>query len=118
MGPVAGVVEIHLAGRFQDLLPGALQGGVLHEPPGPKLEVALGKPPGPLRLRPHQPGRDLPDLLVLQQPPHQLRPWVIFLLLVVAGKEHLCLDADEGSGHLQELPGPVQVPGLDLRHGH
>ena len=99
----------HAQGGSVDLVPRDLQGrlGDLGLGPGgyPSLReaaalVVLGGP---------EAGGDFPDLLVLQQPAHQLGPGVVVLLARGPGQQHGGLDAHERRGHLQELAGFVEL---------
>ena len=102
--------------RLEDLVPGGGEGRLLQRGARAPLHVALGRAPTPLRLRYLEARGDLPDLLVLQETPDQLRPGIQLVLVPVAREEHLRLDPHQGGGHLQEFPGAVELGRLDGLH--
>jgi hypothetical protein len=67
----------------------------------------------PLRRSPHPDGH-LTDLLILEQPPHQLSPRVLpAVFLLAPGKQHLRLEPHEAAGHVQVVGGLVEAEIVD-----
>ena len=81
--------------------------------------MGSGSGAGAVRLGVLEPLRGVPEVLVLEQPPDQLRARVLDLALVVdpARQQHAGLDPDQRRRHLQELPRPVQVVRLHAPDG-
>ena len=97
----------------EDLVPGGLERRIRRIRPRARRHEALAEATRALGLGGLEPARDLPDLLVLEQAPHQLGARVLFLLALVAWKEHLRLDADQRRGHLEELARAFELVGSD-----
>src|SRR5438105_9543460 len=55
-------------------------------------------------------------LLILEQPPYQLRAWILPNVFSLAtGQQHLRLDAQESRGHLEVIGGFIQFQRRDPR---
>jgi hypothetical protein len=77
--------------------------------------------------RPHHPERDLLDLLIFEQPPHEFRPRIFPGVVVGASRqEELRLQAQESARHLQIIRRLIQPELMDrleelirnARHGN
>ena len=81
---------------------------------GRRRQVAAGELlRAPLGGAAHPDG-DLADLLVLEQPPHQLRARILpAVLLRAARQQHLRLEAHQPAGHVEVVGGLVEAELVD-----
>ena len=81
---------------------------------GRRRQVAAAELLGPALGGPPHPDRDLPDLLVFQQPPYQLGARVFpSVLLGAAGQQHLRLEPDQSAGHVEVIGRLVEAQLVD-----
>ena len=101
--------RLHPQGGRVDLVPCDLQGRLGDLGLGPGRHPSFREAAALVVLRRAEAGSHLPHLLVLQQSPHQLRPGVVVFFAGGPGQQHGDLDAHQRRGHLQELPGFVEL---------
>ena len=79
-----------------------------------RREISPGKPRRAPLGRAFHPADDFPDLLVLQQPPHQLGPGILPAIVVhPAGEQHLGLEPQQAAGHVQIVSRLIQAQVVD-----